>query len=188
MQTAHISAVSAFSLAKAGLLARAPSSFMLNLRYQQCLDQKEYDIMRLHFKAMESYGEGNTTSQAMVADKVELIQMLFDGLIDSLVTARGHIERSAIDDKNKSLVRAGRIVIGLQAALDLDKGGDLARNLHELYSYVTRRLVFVNAHNDLTVLQEVQTLMSDIRQAWRDVPNLLPNAGNAAGASMLVMH
>ena len=95
--------------------------------------------MRLNFKAMESYGEGNHTSQAMVADKVELIQMLFDGLLDSLVTARGHIQRNAIEDKNKSLVRAGRIVIGLQGALDLEKGGDLARNLHELYSYVTRR-------------------------------------------------
>ena len=49
--------------------------------------------MRLHFKAMESYGEGSRTSQAVVADNVELIQMLFDGLIDSMVTARGHIER-----------------------------------------------------------------------------------------------
>jgi len=158
------------------------SSYKLYLRYQQCLDQKEYDIMRLHFKAMESYGEGNNTSQAMVADKVELIQMLFDGLLDSLVTARGHIQRNAIEDKNKSLVRAGRIVIGLQGALDLDKGGDLARNLHELYSYVTRRLVYVNAHNDLAVLEEVQTLMGEIRQAWRDVPNLLPKSTPVSGA------
>lgn len=157
------------------------SSYKLYLRYQQCLDQKEYDIMRLHFKAMESYGEGNNTSQAMVADKVELIQMLFDGLLDSLVTARGHIQRNAIEDKNKSLVRAGRIVIGLQGALDLDKGGDLARNLHELYSYVTRRLVYVNAHNDLAVLEEVQTLMGEIRQAWRDVPNLLPKSAPVSG-------
>ncbi len=144
--------------------------------------------MRLHFKAMESYGEGNNTSQAMVADKVELIQMLFDGLLDSLVTARGHIQRNAIEDKNKSLVRAGRIVIGLQGALDVEKGGDLARNLHELYSYVTRRLVYVNAHNDLTVLNEVQTLMSEIRQAWRDVPNLLPKTPVAGVPMSAAMH
>jgi flagellar protein FliS len=165
------------------------SSYKLRLRYQQCLDHKEYDIMRLHFKAMESYGEGNNASQAMVADKVELIQMLFDGLLDSLVTARGHIQRGSIEDKNKSLVRAGRIVIGLQGALDLEKGGDLARNLHELYSYVTRRLVYVNAHNDLAVLEEVQTLMGEIRQAWRDVPNLLPKSTPAPGVhSSAAMH
>ena len=51
--------------------------------------------MRLNFKAMESYGDGNRASQAVVADKVELIQMLFDGLLESMVTARGHIERGA---------------------------------------------------------------------------------------------
>ena len=145
--------------------------------------------MRLNFKALESYGDGNRASQAMVADKVELIQMLFDGLLESLNTARGHIEHGAIEDKNKSLMRAGRIVIGLQGALDLEKGGDLARNLHELYSYVTRRLVYVNAHNDLNVLSEVQSLMSEIRQAWRDVPNLLPKSTPVMGVPMSVsMH
>jgi flagellar protein FliS len=144
--------------------------------------------MRVNFKAMEDYGHGTRTSQAMVADKVELIQMLFDGLIESMVTARGHIERGAIEEKNKSLARAGRIVIGLQTGLDLDKGGDLARNLHELYSYVTRRLVHVNAYNDLDVLQEILSLMSDISQAWRDVPKLLPGATPAATTAMSTMH
>ena len=144
--------------------------------------------MRLHFKAMESYGEGSRASQAVVADNVELIQMLFDGLIDSLVTARGHIERGDIVDKNKSLMRAGRIVIGLQGALDLDKGGDLANNLNELYSYVTRQLIHVNARNDLDALQEVYTLMNEIRQAWRDVPKLLPKPAPVLGASTSSMH
>mgnify|MGYP006159772917 CR=1 FL=1 len=82
------------------------SSFLVSLRFLLCQDHKEQDIMRVHFKAMESYGEGNHTSQALVADKVELIQMLFDGLIDSLVTAKGHIQRGSIEDKNKSLMRA----------------------------------------------------------------------------------
>jgi len=164
------------------------SSFPMSLRFLLCQDHKEQDIMRVHFKAMESYGEGNHTSQALVADKVELIQMLFDGLIDSLVTAKGHIQRGSIEDKNKSLMRAGRIVLGLQGSLDLDKGGDLARNLYELYSYVTRRLVYVNARNDLDALQEVHTLLNEIRQAWRDVPNLLPKTAPASGVAMSSMH
>ncbi len=164
------------------------SSFPMSLRFLLCQDHKEQDIMRVHFKAMESYGEGNQTSQAMVADKVELIQMLFDGLIDSLVTAKGHIQRKSIDEKNKSLMRAGRIVVGLQGALDMEKGGDLARNLFELYSYVTRRLIHVNARNDLDALQEVHTLLNEIRQAWRDVPNLLPKTAPASGVAMSAMH
>ena len=130
--------------------------------------------MRVHFKALESYSTGSTATQAAVANRVELIQMLFDGLIDSLSAARGHIEHSAIEEKSKSLTRASRIVVGLQAALDLDKGGELANNLNELYSYITRRLLHINLHNDLQALAEVHGLMNEIRQAWRDVPALLP--------------
>ena len=134
--------------------------------------------MRVHFKAMESYGAGNVASQAIVANKVELIQMLFDGLIESMMTARGHIEHGSIAEKGKSLARANRILFGLQGALDFEKGGDLANNLNELYSYVTRRLLHINIHNDLDALSEVHGLMDEIRQAWRDVPSLLPAQTN----------
>ena len=136
--------------------------------------------MRVNFRAIEDYGQGSQTTRAMGADKVELIQMLFDGLIESMLNAKGHIERESVEEKSKSLARAGRIAIGLQSALDLEKGGDLARNLHELYGYVTRRLVFVNAYNDLAALQELLSLITEISQAWREVPNLLPTKVPAA--------
>jgi flagellar protein FliS len=135
--------------------------------------------MRVHFKAIESYSSGSTATQAAVANRVELIQMLFDGLIDSLSSARGHIERQSIEDKSKALTRASRIVVGLQAALDLDKGGELAANLNELYSYIVRRLLHVNVHNDLEALKEVHSLVTEVREAWRQVPSLLP-AGSAS--------
>jgi flagellar protein FliS len=134
--------------------------------------------MRVHFKAIDSYSTGSTATQAAVANRVELIQMLFDGLVDSLSAARGHIERRNIEEKNTALTRASRIVVGLQAALDLDKGGDLATNLNELYSYIIRRILHINIHNDLEALGEVRSLIAEVREAWRQVPSLLP-AGTA---------
>jgi flagellar protein FliS len=70
-------------------------------------------------------------------------------------------------------------VVGLQGALDFEKGGDIARNLNDLYSYVTRRLFHVNANNDLEALQEVHNLMSEIRNAWLQVPTLVPATSKA---------
>jgi flagellar protein FliS len=128
--------------------------------------------MRVNFKAMASYGADNFASQASVANGVVLIQMLFDGLIDSLVAAQGHLQHGAIAEKGVAISRASRIVVGLQGSLDFEKGGDLAQNLNELYSYVTRRLIYANAYNDAGCLQEVQGLMDEIRQAWREVPSL----------------
>jgi flagellar protein FliS len=107
------------------------------------------------------------------ADNVQLIQMLFDGLTESLASAKGHIQNNAIEEKSKAISRAGRIVVGLQGALDFERGGELAQNLNELYAYVTRRLFHVNAYNDLTVLEEVQSLIKDIAEAWKTLPSLL---------------
>ena len=100
--------------------------------------------------------------------------MLFDGFLESLSTAKGHIQHKDITEKSKALTRAGRIVLGLQNALDFEKGGDLAKNLNELYMYVTRRLLHANIHNDLAAIDEVYGLMNDIRQAWETVPALVP--------------
>lgn len=132
--------------------------------------------MNLRQRALASYGDVKVTTGVAGADNVQLIQMLFDGLIESLATAKGHIERGSIGEKSKALARAGRIVVGLQGALDFDKGGDIARNLNDLYAYVTRRLFHVNAHNDLEALAEVHNLMSEIRGAWTMVPQLVPPA------------
>lgn len=129
--------------------------------------------MRAYSKFAESYGSVQVMTGVATADNIQLIQMLFDGLLESLASASGHIQNKAIEEKSNALVRAGRIVIGLQGALDFERGGELAQNLNELYSYVTRRLFHINAHNDLTALEEVKTLIKDISQAWQTLPGLL---------------
>ena len=126
--------------------------------------------MRINFKAMESFGADNMMSQASVADGAELIQMLFDGLVNSIAEARGHIEHDAILEKGKCITRACRIVLGLQGVLDFQKGGELALNLNELYNYFTRRLIYANALSDVGALNEVLGLTSEIRAAWLEVP------------------
>ena len=129
--------------------------------------------MRAYSRAAQSYGSVQVVTGVATADNVQLIQMLFDGLLESLASASGHIQNNAIEEKSKALSRAGRIVVGLQGALDFERGGELAENLNELYAYITRRLFHVNAHNDLAALDEVKTLIKDISQAWQTLPSLL---------------
>jgi flagellar protein FliS len=129
--------------------------------------------MRAYSKVADSYGSVQVVTGVATADNIQLIQMLFDGLNESLSSAKGHIQNHAIEEKSKALSRAGRIVVGLQGALDFERGGELAQNLNELYAYVTRRLFHVNAYNDLAVLDEVQSLIQSIAQAWQTLPSLL---------------
>ena len=139
--------------------------------------------MRARQKAIDSYGEVNVVSGVNSADNIQLIQMLFDGLVESLKAAEGQIKRGQISAKAKSLARASKIVLGLQNALDFDEGGEIASNLNELYSYVVRRLFHVNAHNDIDALLEIHGLMEEIRQAWKSVPSLISpkKEANASG-------
>jgi len=125
-------------------------------------------------RAAANYGAVMVETGVDASDRVELVQMLFDGLLDNLNAAEGHIKANAIQAKSHHLTRAGRIVIGLQGSLDYEKGGDLARNLSELYGYITRRLLHINMKNELAALNEVRGMMMEIREAWRTVPTLMP--------------
>ena len=132
--------------------------------------------MMLNRRAAAQYGEVMVETGVSGADGTQLIQLLLDGLIESLDIAEGHIKRNAIAEKSYHLTRAGRIVLGLQDALDFKQGGDIARNLSELYQYVTRRLLHINMKNDLVALGEVRGLMQQVREAWSLVPSLVAPA------------
>ena len=129
--------------------------------------------MAFRKKGLASYGEVEVESGTAYADSVQLIQMLFDGLIDSLAAAEGQIERNEIQAKGESLSRATRIVLGLQGSLDMEKGGEIAINLADLYQYCTNRLLEANLKSDIEAVREVKNLMSEIRDAWSQIPNLL---------------
>jgi len=94
-------------------------------------------------------------------------------LIASLSDAEGHFERNDIKGKNESIGRANKIIIGLQSALDFEKGKELSQNLSDLYDYCIRRLLKANIRNDVEGIVEVKGLMSEIRTAWNMVPQLL---------------
>jgi flagellar protein FliS len=135
--------------------------------------------MRINHKAIESYGQVKNVTGVAQSNNVELIQMLFDGLVESLSAAKGHIQHNSIAEKGKAISRATRIVLGLQGALDFEKGGDLAINLNDLYNYVTRRLLHINLRNDLVALDEIYGIMTEIREAWKQVPTLIPPTNNS---------
>ena len=124
-------------------------------------------------KAMNAYRSVGVTSAVDYADAVQLIQMLFNGLMDSLADAEGHISRNDIAGKNQSISRATKIIIGLKGSLDFEKGGELARNLDDLYDYATRRLLKANIRNDIEAVQEIKGLLGEINGAWELLPSLL---------------
>jgi flagellar protein FliS len=127
------------------------------------------DNMRMNKRALGEYGSVKVQADVASSDRVGLIKMMFDALIDTLVMAEAQIQRNDINGKWESISRASRIVLGLQASLDHEKGGELASNLDELYAYVSRRLIHANANNDAAIIVELRGLMGEIREAWATI-------------------
>ena len=137
------------------------------------IDAKEISHMAMNNKGLNAYRNVHVSSAVQYADGIQLIQMLFDGLVETLASAEGHIERKNIAEKCRVLNRASGIIYGLQDSLDFNKGTDLARNLSDLYDYMIRRLLFANLHNDVNAIREVKGLANEIRSAWELLPSLL---------------
>lgn len=112
------------------------------------------------------------------SNQAHLVQMLFDGLLESLSTAKGSILRGENEAKAHNLNRASKILFGLQGALNHESGGQLAQNLGELYSYALRRVVKINANNDAAGIDELHGLFSEISGAWGHVVNIFDGAQN----------
>lgn len=115
------------------------------------------------YRTVDAYGA------AAAPDRVQLILRMMQGALDRIATARGHMARREPGPKGEALGRAVRLVDGLRACLDLDRGGPIAGNLSALYEYMTRRLTEGNLRNDPRALDEVAELLDELRLAWVQV-------------------
>jgi len=100
------------------------------------------------------------------SDPHRLIVMLLDGALERISTARGCMQRKETAEKARLINRAVSIVGELRNSLDLRKGGQIAANLAELYDYICRRLLLATTENKVEMLDEVSSLLHEIRGAW----------------------
>lgn len=100
------------------------------------------------------------------SDPHRLIVMLLDGALERIATARGCMQRKETAEKARLINRAVSIVGELRNSLDLRNGGQIAANLAELYDYICRRLLLATTENKVEMLDEVSSLLHEIRSAW----------------------
>jgi flagellar secretion chaperone FliS len=113
------------------------------------------------------YQQVRVESKVDAASPHELIAMLFEGFMEAVAQARGAIRERRTDAKAIAISRAVRIVEeGLRGGLDLRAGGSLARDLDELYSYLSMRLTLANLRNDEDALEECARLVRPLHEAW----------------------
>jgi flagellar protein FliS len=125
--------------------------------------------------AVSKYRQGSS-SEVEYAPPHRLVQMLMEGALDRIAAAKGDIERKDIEARSGQITWAISIVDGLRASLNLEVGGEIAANLDRLYEYMIRRLGEANAHNDIVPLDEVASLLKELKGAWDAMPENIRSA------------
>lgn len=112
------------------------------------------------------YGEADLAIRTAAATPHQLVIMLFNGLMDELVRAKGHINSLRYERKATSISKCIDILNALTSALDYERGGELALQLAGLYDYCVYRLYDASNSMSIEQIAEVEAILGNIREGW----------------------
>src|SRR3990170_3129290 len=87
------------------------------------------------------------TQQLMSASPTKLVAMLYDRAISLLTDAIGGIEAGDTERRWRANQKATEVICHLWETLDMERGGEVAVNLNQLYGFMLKRLLAVDLEN-----------------------------------------
>ncbi len=124
-------------------------------------------------QALSAYRE----TRVRTASQGSLIIMLYDEAIKQIGEAIAlnddnfSKEPARIERFNNFILKSQEIITELMASLDLEAGGEIAKNLLSLYTYFNQQLLEGNIEKNTTKLVFVRDMMEQLRAAWAEIVN-----------------
>jgi len=120
-------------------------------------------------KGIQAYRELETETIAHGGKGAQLVVLLYDGIVESLVTARGHTERKEFRDASQHFTRAMTIVSGLRETLDFEGGSPVAQDLLKFYNSLTLQIIHAQTRRDVALLGKCVDWVKSVREAWLEL-------------------
>ena len=98
----------------------------------------------------------------------QLVVMLFDGALRFSRRAVTAFEAGQLPHATQAIGRVTSIVNELNATLDTEAGGEIARNLRSIYGFVNRHLVEAIQLGDPDRVRQAATLLGELREAFAE--------------------
>ena len=106
------------------------------------------------------------------ASQGKLIVMLYEEAVRQLGTAISYfgadnkVEPGNIEKLNNCIIKTQDILTELMTSLDMDKGGEIAKNLMALYVFFNKELLDANIKRDKGKIESVHRMMDELTNAW----------------------
>jgi flagellar protein FliS len=121
---------------------------------------------------MNPYARGASQyfeTQVRSSSPLELVVLLYDAAIRAGQQAREAMVKRDIATRSVSISKMMAIVGELQNTLDMERGGDVARELDRIYDWSTSRLVDATQKQNPEPIDEVVKVMEMLRDAWQTI-------------------
>jgi flagellar protein FliS len=96
----------------------------------------------------------------------ELIVFAYDGILRFLNQAKAHMVAREIEATHNDLVKARAIVEELAGTLNMEAGGEVARNLWSLYLVFMQKITEANFTKDVKHIDSIVPALTELREAW----------------------
>jgi len=121
--------------------------------------------------------------EVLTAEPLRLVQLLYRGALDSIAAARRHLKLGDIRARSRAISKAMGIISELALSLDHKVGGEVSKNLAELYAYTQQLLIQANVKQSDPPLAEAERLLSTLLEGWHAVASgEKPSGENRASA------
>lgn len=134
----------------------------------------------MYGRNLKAYNRTKLEAELLVASPHRVTQMLFEGLIERLNQAKGHIETRDPAKKAEFIGKAMGILNGLQGAVDPSYDPELGNRIIGLYDYMKDRLNDANINDDIGAIDEIIRLITPIKEAWDNIPDDIKEDQNKA--------
>jgi flagellar secretion chaperone FliS len=111
----------------------------------------------------QSYQQNSVTT----ASPGDLTLMLYNGCLKFIIQAKKAIADKNIEAKNTNIQKAQNIIRELMVTLNMDL--EVSENMMSLYDYMNRQLIEANLKSDIAILDEVEGLVTEFRNTWKEV-------------------
>ncbi len=115
------------------------------------------------------YQQMGHSAHVASADPHELISLLLKQARSKLALAVSATLNHDLATRAQSIHRVCAIIDALRLSLDSEAGGEIARNLEDLYDYLYRRLMQASAMNDEQALHEADRLLAILQEGWNGI-------------------
>jgi flagellar protein FliS len=100
------------------------------------------------------------------ASKEKILLMLYEGAIRFVKQALIAIDQKNIADRGMNIGRAYDVVMELNNSLNHEVGGEIAKNLEQLYMFITEQFTKSNATGQRKPLEDALKVLETLYSGW----------------------